>query len=419
MILALLEAALTAVDPETAVRNALRREGHFLHAGGTRIDLAALERLELIALGKAAPAMGRAAWEVLDGTDRSMLVISDHPEHVPEGVSLLIAGHPIPNGQSVEAATLALDLADQAGPNDLVICLISGGGSALAEIPAWGLELDDIRATAHLMLAGGVPIEEINTVRHHLSAFKGGRLAEAASPARLLTLVLSDVAGNPLPSIASGPTVADPSTFADAVAVLARHDLLDRVPHVVRAHLEGGAAGLIPETPKATVDNQTTIVVADNEVAADAACRTARSTGLAASVATTSLAGEARQAAAKCLEHAGDGITIFAGETTVTVRGEGRGGRNQEAALAAAVTIEGDPDIVFATFATDGVDGPTDAAGAIVDGRTIKRGRSRGFDPLDHLDRNDSHRFLTAAGELLHTGPTGTNVGDVWIVWRT
>ncbi len=389
-----------------------------LTVGGHGIDLAFVRRVAIVALGKASPAMGRAAWNILDGIDRRLLVISDHAEPLPPGAFFVHAGHPLPTAASEQGAAKALELAEASSVDDVVLCLISGGGSALAELPARDLTLDDVRLAGHTLLDGGVPIERANIVRHHLSAFKGGKLAEAVAPARMITLVLSDIAGNPLPSIASGPTVPDPSTFADALDVLTEHHLLDEVPAAVRAHLEDGANGLIPETPKAVPPDSITVVVGDLEMAVEALRDSAEQSGIAATIATTTLSGAAAPTAVQCLNRTGTGLSIFAGETTVTIRGDGIGGRNQEGAVAAAEAIEARSDVVFAAFATDGVDGPTDAAGAIVDGGTAARGRARGLDIHDHLIRNDSNTFLRAVGDLLVTGPTGTNVGDIWLVLR-
>jgi glycerate 2-kinase len=418
LLLTYLSAALQAADPALAVSRSLRRNRTTLTIDGSSIDLASVRRVAIIALGKASPAMGRAAWNILDGVDRRMLVISDHTESLPPGTSFVHAGHPLPTPASERGAAMALELAEASNADDVVLCLLSGGGSALAELPAPGLTLDDVRSVGHALLEGGVPIERANVVRHHLSAFKGGRLAEAAAPALMITLILSDIAGNPLPSIASGPTVADPSTFGDAVDVLVKHHLLDRVPEAVRTHLLEGARGRIPETPKTVPPDSVTVVVGDLERTAEALRDSAERSGIATTIETTSLSGEAAPTAVQCLDRAVAGLSIFAGEATVTVRGDGVGGRNQEAALAAAEAIEGRSDIVFAAFATDGVDGPTDAAGAIVDGGTAGRGRARGLDIHDHLIRNDSNSFLRAAGDLLATGPTGTNVGDIWLVLR-
>lgn len=374
-------------------------------------------RLRVLALGKAAPAMARAV------ADRMRvdvgIVVSNHPESLPEPFDLIVAGHPLPDDRSMAAARRLLTAAEQADAGDLVLCLISGGGSALAELPAAELSLRDIQDTVRLLLQSGARIEQINTVRTHLSAFKGGRLAEAARPAKLLTLVLSDIVGSPVPFIASGPTVADPTTYADALSVLDRFGLVDRIPAAVRRHLLLGVEGRLPETPKTDVPGHEVTVVADGAAAAQGVLEAAEARGLSAKVATTTLTGEAAEAAVRCLERAAAPVTVFAGETTVRVDGDGLGGRNQEAALAAARHIAGRPRLVFATLATDGVDGPTDAAGAIVDGETAARGRARGLDLNRHLAEHNAYPFLDSTGDLLRCGPTGTNVGDIWVALQS
>jgi glycerate 2-kinase len=415
LLLDLLSAALEAADPALAVRRSLRREGSRLEIAGETLDLSEIQRVSIIALGKASPAMGRAAWSVLDGIKRRMLVVSDHSEDLPAGASFVQAGHPLPTEDSRRAASMALALAQDSGPNDLVLCLISGGGSALAEMPADGLSLEDLRSVGRSLLEKSVAIDQVNTVRRHLSAFKGGRLAEAAAPARLITLVLSDVIGNQLSSIASGPTVGDSSTFDDAIRILADHRLLDEIPKSARDHLERGRKGLIPDTP-VTVPHAATTIIGDLTSAVQAVRRTAEAAGIDTAIATTTLSGEAAPTARRCIGTAGPGLTVFAGETTVTILGSGSGGRNQEGALSAAKLLDGNSSTVFVTFATDGVDGPTEAAGAIVDGATVARGRVLGLDVDNHLQRNDSNPFLRATGDLLVTGPTGTNVGDIWMV---
>ena len=415
LILDLFTGALHEVDPYRAVARHLQLVDDTVTIGG--VDTAKIDRIIVLAFGKAAPSMARAAADILP-VDAG-LVISNHTEPLPRPLELVLAGHPLPDDRSVAGARRLLRLGSEATASDLVLCLISGGGSALAEIPASDLTLSDLQETVRLLLASGAPIEEINTVRTHLSAFKGGRLAQAVAPAHLITLVLSDVVGSPVPFIASGPTVADPTTHAEALDVLARYELTHLVPPRVRRHLRLGADGAIAETPKTDLPNHHVVVVADGATAAEGARRAAERAGLSATVATTTLTGEAREAAAGCVDGADTGVTIFAGETTVTLRGEGRGGRNQEAALAAAITIEGNPDIVFATLATDGVDGPTDAAGAIVDGSTLSHGQVLGLDAAVALNHNDAYTYLQATTDLLMTGPTGTNVGDVWIVWRS
>jgi len=413
-ILNLFTGALDNVDPYRAVARHLQLVDDTPTIGG--VDMAKIDRAIVLAFGKAAPSMARAVADMLP-IDAG-LVISNHPEPLPRPLELMLAGHPLPDDHSVAGARRLLRLGSEATASDLVICLISGGGSALAEIPASDLTLSDLQETVRLLLTSGAPIEEINTVRTHLSAFKGGRLAQAVAPAHLITLVLSDVVGSPVPFIASGPTVADPTTYAEALDILERYELTLLVPFRVRRHLRLGADGTITETPKTDLPHHHVVIVADGATAAKGARQAAERAGLPATVATTTLTGEARETAVDCIDGAGDGVTIFAGETTVTVRGEGRGGRNQEAALAAAIAIDGNPNIVFATLATDGVDGPTDAAGAIVDGATVARGQALGLDSGAALEHNDAYPYLQATGDLLMTGPTGTNVGDVWLVWR-
>lgn len=403
-ILDLFTAALDRVDPYRAVAR---------HLDGIEPPSG---RLLLLALGKAAPAMARA---VADRMPVDVgIVVSNHPEPLPEPLELIVAGHPLPDDRSVAAARRLLAVAEQADAADLLLCLISGGGSALAELPAADLSLRDIQDTVRLLLQSGARIEQINTVRTHLSAFKGGRLAQAARPAKLVTLVLSDIVGSPVPFIASGPTVADPTTYADALTVLDRFGLVEQVPEAVRRHLRLGVEGRLPETSKIDVPGHEVVVVADGAVAARGVVEAAEARSLSAKIATTTLTGEAAEAAVRYIERAGAQVTVFAGETTVRVDGDGVGGRNQEAALAAARHIAGRPGLVFATLATDGVDGPTDAAGAIVDGWTVQRGTAAGLDIDDHLARHDAYPYLATVGDLLTCGPTGTNVGDVWVVMR-
>ena len=335
LILDLFIGALDEVDPYRAVARHLQLGDDTVPIGG--VDMVNIDRTIVLAFGKAAPAMARAAADTLP-IDAG-LVISNHPEPLPRPLELVLAGHPLPDDRSVAGARRLLRLGSEATASDLVVCLISGGGSALAEIPASDLTLSDLQETVRLLLASGAPIEEINTVRTHLSAFKGGRLAQAVAPAHLVTLVLSDVVGSPVPFIASGPTVADPTTYADALDILARYRLTHLVPPRVCRHLRLGADGAIAETPKTNLPHHQVVIIADGATAAEGARQAAERCGLSATVATTTLTGEAREAAVGCVVGAGTDVTIFAGETTVTVHGEGQGGRNQEAALAAAMGV--------------------------------------------------------------------------------
>jgi len=401
----LLEAFLAGVDAVDPLAAAA--------AAAHRLLIGSQGRLFVVAAGKAALAMTRG----LAATTRLDDGVAVAPETGECSIPVIVGGHPVPDDGSVAGAERALEIASSAGEGDTVVCLISGGASALLAAPADGITLDDLRETNQALLSCGADIVETNTVRKHLSRIKGGGLAAAAGRARLVTLVLSDVVGDPLDVIASGPTVPDPTTFDDALAVVIRYGLRGRIPDSVVAHLESGARGSVRETPKRPHPGHHIEVIGSGAVAAEAVAAHLRSRGVAARVVTTRLTGEAREAASMVVAGAGerDEVRIFAGETTVTVVGSGRGGRNQEAALAAAIDIEG-RDITFLAAGTDGIDGPTDAAGAIVDGETIRRGRAVHLDAAAHLDDNDAYTYLSATGDLIVTGPTGTNVADLWMI---
>lgn len=395
--------AVAAADAEAAVRRSLEAK-----------PLGVKEAV-VIASGKAAAAMARGVAAVVDITDG--VAVTTVVDSAP--VPVVVAGHPEPNSGSVTGARRAIELATAAGENTTVVCLISGGSSALLALPAGRLTLDDLMATTRLLVASGADIGEMNTVRKHLSGIKGGRLAVAVQPGRLITLVVSDVPGDALDVIGSGPTVPDPTRYAEAIEVLERYRLLDQVPGRVVEHLSAGSAGLIEETPKQGHPDHEIRIVADGSTAASAAVDAARQRGLTAEVVTVTLTGEARHAAFEAVgtRRPGTDLLVFAGESSVSVTGPGRGGRNQEAALAAAMAIE-EPMVTFLAGDTDGIDGATAAAGAIVDSGTIRRGRDAGRDAAVDLENNDSHRYLGATGDLLITGPTGTNVADLWLVHR-
>jgi glycerate-2-kinase len=311
-----------------------------------------------------------------------------------------------------------------------VVCLISGGGSALFVAPAEGLSLDDKQVMTRILLKGGADIVELNTVRKHLSRVKAGRLAEAASPARVLSLILSDVIGDPLDFIASGPTSPDTTTWADALAIVTRYDTAGEMPQKILQLLRDGVGGKIPDTPKKgdpLFDRVENIIIGSNRIATEAARKKAQRLGYEPVVLTTELHGEARDAAQwvyrqvlesqSCLASGRKRICLIAGgETTVTVRGKGLGGRNTEMALAFAMAIEGTSGITFLSAGTDGTDGPTDAAGAFADGETIPKARALGLDAQSFLDNNDSYHFFEKTGGLFKTGATGTNVMDLQII---
>jgi hydroxypyruvate reductase len=322
--------------------------------------------------------------------------------------------HPVPDERGVRGATRIADIARGAGAGDLLICLISGGASALLPLPAPPVTLAEKQEVTRALLACGATIHQLNCVRKHISGIKGGRLAALAAPARVLTLILSDVIGDDLDVIGSGPTVPDSSTALQAREILQQFGVWDHVPDSVRRVISTG-----PETPKPgdpmfdVVENR---IVGSNRLAADAAVAKAESLGYRPRLISTTLQGEAREAGTMLAQQAGS--VIAGGETTVTLRGKGKGGRNQEMVLAAAIALDGSPDVVFLSAGTDGTDGPTDAAGAFATGQTLARAKTLGLDARDYLDRNDSYNFFAPLDDLLVTGPTGTNVMDIQILLR-
>jgi glycerate-2-kinase len=418
-------ASLAAVDAGAAVGRAVERlDGDLVLCG---VPLARGQRVRLLAAGKAAAAMA-AAFEAVAGEDiAGGLVITKDGHGIPLARSVLReAGHPLPDARSEAAAREALALVAGAGPGDALVVLLSGGASSLLACPAPELGLADLAATTSALLAAGAGIEELNAVRKHLSAVAGGRLGRAAACARVDVLAISDVPDDRLDVIGSGPFVPDPSTFADALDVLERRGLLKSVPARVVAHLEAGRRGERPETPKpgdARLARVRTTLLATNATALDAAAAEAARLGMRPLLVSGSLAGEARVAGRRlaALAAAIDPAAAAArrlcllagGETTVTVRGAGCGGRSQELALAAAGVLDGREGIALLAAGTDGSDGPTDAAGAFADAGTLARARARGLDAGAALAANDSNGFFAAEGGLLVTGPTRTNVMDL------
>ena len=428
----IMAAALAAVEPAAAVRAHLQRDGDAIAVAGQRYQ--GVGRVLVVAAGKAAAPMLGAARAVLgERATAGVLVTKDgHAADLAPGAQFALceAGHPVPDARGVAAAERIAALLAGTQPDDLVLVLISGGGSALLTWPAPGLALADLQAMTGALLRCGAPIEQINTLRKHSTRLFGGQLARMAAPARVAALVVSDVIGSPLDVIASGPTTPDPTTFADAWAVVERWELAGTLPPALVAHLRGGLAGAVPETPKpgeplwARVANT---VIASNVHAAEAAVAAARARGFNAMLLTTYLEGEAREVgrvaaglarelALRDAPLARPALLVAGGETTVTLRGEGLGGRNQELALGAAEGLAGLPGALVVALATDGGDGPTDAAGAVVAGETLARARALGLAPADFLRRNDAYHFFAALGDLLQPGPTQTNVNDLLFV---
>lgn len=412
--LQIFDAALRASDPAAAVLKHLHVEGEF-------------RRIFVVGAGKAGASMAQAVEQTLDARVAGGLINVKYGHTLPlKHIELHECGHPIPDASGLIGAERIAQIAREAAWGDLVICLISGGASALLPLPVQGVTLEDKQHLTRLLLACGANIHEMNCLRKHLSRVKGGQLARLASPARVLTLILSDVIGDNLDVIGSGPTVPDSSTFADAQAVLDKYGLWEQVPPAVATHLRRGEE----ETPKPgdpVFERVQNLIVGSNRLAVDAAAMEARALGYRSLILSTLIQGETREVAhmhaAIALEASASGhpveppaCIISGGETTVTLRGDGLGGRNQEFALAAAIDINGSPNITVLSAGTDGTDGPTDAAGAVVDGDTVRSAANIGLSAADHLARNDSYRFFAGGGGLIKTGPTNTNVADVCLM---
>ena len=425
------QAGLAAVEPGQRIRELCRVRDNRLITGDFSRDLDAIRNIHVIGAGKATAAMAAAMEEILSDRLSGGLITVKYGYTVPlKKIRLIEAGHPLPDENGRSGAKEMLALAASAGPEDLVICLISGGGSALLPLPAGQLTLADKQKTMQILLACGASIHEINTIRKHLSAIKGGRLAAAVHPAALLCLVISDVVGDDLSTIASGPTVPDPSTFADCRAIINKYDIGERLPAAVTAHLWSGRQGAAGETPKPEDPVFTagrTLVCAGNLDALLAAELRARELGYQPLILSSRIEGETRDVArvhaaiaTECLVSAHPlappACVLSGGETTVTIRGNGRGGRNQEFCLAVVRGIAGTGDIIILSGGTDGTDGPTDAAGAVVDAATLAGAERMGLDPDAYLADNDAYTFLEKTGSLLMTGPTNTNVMDLRIM---
>lgn len=423
----ILSAAIQAVEPGAAVRRFLRRENETLIVDGRPYP--AFDRVWLVGAGKASIPMAEAVVEIVGERLAGGVVITKVGQAGGATrigpVNLIEAGHPLPTQAGVAGGEQIAACLSGAGANDLVLVVISGGGSALLTLPV--VELDDLRTLTDQLLACGATINEMNTLRKHLDAVKGGGLARM-SPAPLAALILSDVVGNPLDIIASGPTVPDPGTFADAVGILKKYGLWEAVPSAVRGRLEDGVSGKIPENPKAgdpAFDRVQNVLVGSNELAAAAARDQAEREGWRAEVVTTGMVGEARERGEWILDTGDSKVRpaclIFGGETTVTLGSSlekfGKGGRNQEMALAAvrrmAESRADNPGALFVTLATDGGDGPTDAAGTVVTSETFSRAANLGLNPDDFLARHNAYHFFEPLGDLLRPGPTQTNVNDL------
>jgi glycerate 2-kinase len=422
--LRIFSSALKASDPKEAVLRHVRVSDGVLFAGKRRYRLEAFRNIYLTGAGKASARMAVAVERLLGKRITGGLLNVKHG-HVAKlrRIRLNECGHPVPDEAGVQGAQEIGNIAAKAGEDDLLICLISGGGSALLPFPAQPVTLAEKQDTTQLLLRSGANIHEINTVRKHISSIKGGQLAALAWPAQVLSLILSDVIGDDLDVIGSGPTAPDSSTFLDALAVLEKFGLTNLVPPPVSERIRAGVAGEIPETPK-SLERVQNLIVGSNQLALDAAAGAARGLGYRPLILSSFIEGETRDVAkvhaaiAKEVLSSGRPVkrpacVISGGETTVTIKGNGLGGRNQEFALAAAMDIAAISGVLMLSGGTDGSDGPTNAAGALCDGTTIARAEKLGLNAADFLARNDSYHFFEPLGDLIKTGPTGTNVMDV------
>ncbi len=425
------QAGLRAVAPGEAIKRFCQFDGTILTVDGYTYDTGLFSKIIVLGAGKAGASMARAIEEIL-GERISAGIITVKYGHLESLKKIQIheAGHPVPDQNGYTGAQAIYQLASSADKETLVICLISGGGSALMPLPVDGVSLEDKQATTKILLACGANIHEINTVRKHLSVIKGGGLARAVYPATLITLILSDVVGDDLDSIASGPCVPDSKTFADCKAIFIKYSIESDIPSTVVQHIESGIAGDVPETPKVGQDffkKTRNVIVARNFDALLKAKEKADGLGYNTLLLSSMIEGETRDVA---INHMAIGLEIqlhgypvkkpacllSGGETTVTIKGEGKGGRNQEFVLAAAMRMTEMENAVVLSGGTDGTDGPTDAAGAIADKTTLKRAALKKLELQEYLDNNDSYNFFDELGDLYKTGPTNTNVMDLRIV---
>ena len=419
----ILSAALDGVEPGAALRRCVHRQGDELCVADKTYDLSQAGRIFIIGIGKASLPMADSLASILDNRLTGGLVVTKHASgRRLSRLAVMEGGHPLPDKRSLEAGQKIAGILSGLSEDDLVFCLISGGGSALVAAPVEGVTLADLQSLTASLLACGAGIDEINILRRHFDRLKSGGLARLAFPARVVSLILSDVVGNPIEAIASGPTAPDPTTCADALAVIHKYRLRRKIPASIFAALKSGRETLKPGDP--TFANVQNLVVGDNLQAAQSALRQAEAEGFHPYLLRTDLQDEASAAAVELCrllrraKQRGDPVPVPAcivagGETIVTLHGNGRGGRNTELALASVTELANFPEVVLVTLATDGEDGSTDAAGAVVTGETYERARALGLDPVDFLRRNDSYAFFAALGDLLQPGPTGTNVNDL------
>jgi hydroxypyruvate reductase len=424
-------AGIHAVDSKNAVTKFLNRDDRMLTVENFSYDLLDFEKVYVVGAGKASAAMAQAIEEILGERIEAGIINVKYGHTLPlDVITLNEVGHPVPDEAGLRGAKQIVKFLEKTSEKDLVLCLISGGGSALMPYPVEGITLDEKRQLTQILLDCGATIKEMNVLRKHVSRVKGGKLARLAYPATLVTLILSDVIGDDLESIASGPTVPDRSTYSDCLRILEKYSVEDKIPRSILDHFKKGIQGFIEETPKVgdpSFIKTQNVIVASNTLALQAAKRKSDELGYNGLILSSSIEGETKDVAHDHAAIAREILTtdlpvskpacvISGGETTVTIRGKGKGGRNQEFVLAAAIAIEGLETVVVLSGGTDGTDGPTDATGAFADGTTVSRAMNQGLNAHEYLLNNDSYSFFNPLGDLLKTGPTFTNVMDLRLI---
>jgi glycerate-2-kinase len=429
--IAIFHAGLKAVDPVVAVKRHLNYRDNTIEIKGKTYNLSDYENVYVIGMGKASASMAQAIEELFGERLENGIINVKYGYAAPlKIIKVNEAGHPVPDDAGLRGTKQIIDLLQQTGEKDLVFCLISGGGSALMPSPLEGLTLEDKQQVTKVLLESGANIHEINALRKHISQVKGGRLAKLVSPSTLISLILSDVIDDNLDSIASGPTVPDSSTFMDCLHIIDKYNIKHKIPPPIVGFLVKGALGEIEETPKGddpVFVRTRNIIIGNNILAVKAAKQKAEELGYNSLILSSFIEGETKDVAkvhsaiAKEIVSSDNPVrkpacVISGGETTVTIQGKGLGGRNQEFSLAAAIDIHDLENVVILSGGTDGTDGPTDAAGAIADGTTLRRARELKLKAEDYLSENDSHHFFLKLGDLLITGPTRTNVMDLRLI---
>ncbi len=426
---ALIQSSLTAAAPAEVMKQSITRKNHLLFVHNIQYDLSLYQQIVCVGAGKASGHMAQSLEQILGKyLEDGIVVVKDGYGTHTKKIQIIEASHPLPDARGVRAAKQILKISQSLTKQDLLIVLLSGGASSLLCAPAPGQTLADKQRTTNILLRCGANIHELNTVRKHLSVIKGGQLAQATS-AKILTVIISDVLGDDLATIGSGPTIPDPTTFQDAQTILEQYQIWSNVPELIREHLENGIKGHIPETWKGRSPHSSqyqSVILANNQTAMNGIAKEAERLGLRPYILNTPLQGEAKDlgtilgAMAKDIRKFGNPVRppaclIAGGEPTVTVTGKGKGGRAQECVLAAAQELAGLTNVIVAGFGTDGTDGPTDVNGAIVDGKTVERAKKKRLSIENFLERHDSYTFFNKIGGHIITGPTQTNVNDIYL----